>query len=134
MLFSEGKGQRTGGIPLTGFHGIVADLDLCVGCFACEVACKEENHVAMGTHRLRVIAIGPEDCDGRLRADFVPMMTDECTFCNHRLNQNLGPRCVDNCPTDALLFCQNPKELLSLLHSGRRLQICKLMGEFVAFG
>lgn len=29
---------------------MVIDLDRCIGCFACEVACKQENNVALGVY------------------------------------------------------------------------------------
>jgi Fe-S-cluster-containing dehydrogenase component len=111
--------------------GIVADLDLCVGCYACEVACKQENNVPIGTRWIRVIGVGPEELDGKLRIDFIPVMTEECTLCEHRFSQNLEPTCVDNCPTQALRFCRNSYEVLEALHSGRRFQICKVKSEVI---
>jgi len=113
--------------------GIVADLDLCVGCYACEVACKQENNVPIGTRWIRVTGVGPEELDGRSRIDFVPVMTDECTLCEHRLIRNQEPRCVDNCPTQALKFCGNPYEVLKALHSGRRVQMCKVKSEVMCY-
>ncbi len=29
---------------------LVIDLDRCIGCFACEVACKNENNVPLGVY------------------------------------------------------------------------------------
>ena len=29
-------------------EALVANLDLCMGCLACEVACKQEHHLAEG--------------------------------------------------------------------------------------
>jgi len=115
-------------------YGIVADLDFCVGCYACEVACKQENNVPEGTRWIKVVGIGPEELSGRPRLDFIPMMTEECKLCEHRLSQNLEPRCVDNCPTQALRFCKNATELLAVLQNGRRCQICKLKGGVPAHG
>ena len=112
-------------------YGIVVDLDLCVGCYACEVACKQENNVPIGTRWIRVIDVGPEELDGKLRIDFIPVMTDECTLCEHRLSQNLEPRCVDNCPTKALQCYKNTTELLAALQDGRRCQVCKVKSEVI---
>ena len=114
--------------------GILADLDLCVGCYACEVACKQENNVHIGTKWIKVISVGPEFFNGKPRADFFPMMTEECTLCEHRLSENLEPRCVDNCPTEALKLCNGNTELLAALQSGKRFQICKLKGQVPIFG
>ena len=115
-------------------YGIFVDLDLCTGCHACEIACKQENSVPVGTRWIKVVHVGPEELDGKLRMDFMPVMTDGCTFCEHRINQNLEPRCVGNCPTQALYFCQNYAEILSVVRDSRRLQLCKLEGEVPAFG
>ena len=115
-------------------YGILVDLDLCVGCYACEVACKQENGVPIGTRWIQVVTIGPKKVDGKLRMDFLPMLTEGCTFFEHRLKENLEPRCVDNCPTQALEFCKDATELLAALQSGKRCQVCKLEGQMPAFG
>ena len=114
--------------------GIIVDLDLCVGCYACEVACKQENNVPIGTRWIKVVSVGPEKLDGKPRMDFIPVMTEECTLCEHRLLQNLEPRCVENCPTEAFRFCNNATEILAAPQSGKRYQVCKLRGEVPAFG
>ena len=44
---------------------ILCDLDLCVGCYACEVACKQENSVPEGVRWIRLATIGPEKVDGK---------------------------------------------------------------------
>lgn len=113
--------------------GILADLDACVGCYACEIACKQENNVPVGTRWIKVIAIGPDKVEDRLQMDFVPTITDECTLCQPRLNEGLEPRCVGNCPTQALRFFRDAKELLFTLQSERRFQICKIKGDVPAF-
>ena len=113
--------------------GIIADLDLCVGCYACEVACKQENDVPINTRWVRVVPVGPESVNGKLWIDFIPVMTDGCTFCEHRLKENLEPRCVANCPTEALRFYSNAAEIIKALQGGRRFQVCKLKGEVPAF-
>lgn len=38
---------------------LVIDLDRCIGCFACEMACKQENNVPLGVHYNKVLSIGP---------------------------------------------------------------------------
>ncbi|MDF3001120.1 MAG: [NiFe]-hydrogenase apoprotein ferredoxin-type subunit, partial [Bacillota bacterium] len=37
----------------------VVDLDRCIGCKGCQVACKMENHVALGSNRITVREVGP---------------------------------------------------------------------------
>lgn len=110
-------------------RGIFKDLDACVGCYTCEVACKQENNVPVGTKWIRVVPIGPEELNGKLVVDFLHVLTEECTLCEHRLKENLLPRCVDNCPMQALRFCKNAGEMLALTQSGKRIQPCKTVGE-----
>jgi Fe-S-cluster-containing dehydrogenase component len=118
---------------MSDLNGIIKDLDLCVGCYACEVACKQENNVPIGTKWVRVIPVGPEKINNNLRMDFLSEMTDKCTCCDHRLKENLLPRCVDNCPMGALRFCKDSTEILIALRSGRRIQPCKVKGEVPFF-
>ena len=115
-------------------HGLLVNLDICVGCYACEVACKQENNVPTGTKWINVVTVGPEELYGSLSMDFVPVMTEACTLCDHRLRKNRKPSCVDNCPTSALVYCGSPRRILAILRNGKRFQICKLKGEAPAFG
>jgi Fe-S-cluster-containing dehydrogenase component len=113
-------------------YGILADLDPCVACYACEVACKEENDVPIGTKRIQIVPIGPERVDGKLRMDFIPMLLEGCTLCEHRIKENMLPRCVENCPTQAMVFCRNTAEMVAALQSGKRFQVCKVKGQWTA--
>jgi len=119
---------------MTEFIGILADLDLCVGCYACEIACKQENNVPVGTRWIKVFTIGPKKTNGKIRMEFLPIMTDRCTLCANRLNKGMEPRCVDSCPVKALVVCRRDEDILSLLQSGKRYQVAKLKGEALAFG
>ena len=110
-------------------YGIFKDLDACVGCYSCEVACKAENNLPAGTKWIQVVPVGPEKVNGKLAADFIHVLTNECTLCDHRLKENLLPRCVDNCPMGALRFCRNAGEMVTALQGGRRVQPCKIVGE-----
>lgn len=71
--------------------GFLVDLNNCIGCKACEVACKAENEVPVNSWRLRVkyvdSGVYPE-----VKRSFTPMR------CNHCEN---AP-CVRVCPVSAL--------------------------------
>ena len=59
---------------------ILADLDLCVGCYSCEVACKQEMEVSYGTRFIEIVALGPQKIDGKLKMDFLPILAAEIIF------------------------------------------------------
>ena len=40
-------------------NAIVVDLDRCSGCFSCEIACKMENGIALGSYYNKVMTVGP---------------------------------------------------------------------------
>ena len=71
---------------------IVVDIKYCIGCWACEMACKQENNVPVGIKWLNVIKIGPKMVGDRLRMDFIPM---RCRHCSK------AP-CIQACPEDAI--------------------------------
>jgi formate dehydrogenase iron-sulfur subunit len=96
--------------------GFFTDTSVCIGCKACEVACKEWNHVpedglamlgssydntgALGASTWRHVAFieqpAAEPPEGDGRADFRWLMSsDVCKHCTHA-------GCLDVCPTGSL--------------------------------
>jgi len=107
-------------------YGIMADLDRCVGCHACEIACKQEHSLPPGLNWIKVLKVGPEKVGGRLRMEFIPIMLDGCIMCADKDGDS--PACVVNCPTDALVVADTA-EVLRLLGSGGRYRLCKIRAE-----
>ncbi len=70
---------------------LVIDLDRCIGCHSCEVACKQENGVALGVNWNKVLAVGPIGTFPDLEQYFLPAVCQEC----------YDPACVEACPTGA---------------------------------
>jgi Fe-S-cluster-containing dehydrogenase component len=72
-------------------YGMVIDLHACVGCAACDIACKRENNVpdgfAWSNHMIETTGTFPD-----VRYRYIP------TLCNHCSD---AP-CVANCPTTAM--------------------------------
>ena len=69
----------------------VVDLDRCIGCKGCQVACKMENDVPLGANRTMVYQVGPTGTYPELEMYFLPSMCQQCE----------NPSCVDACPTGA---------------------------------
>ena len=84
----------------------LVDLDRCIGCYACEIACKDENDLAPGTRRVKVNAVDV----GEFNRFYVPAFTldkrgvDGCTLCPQLQAEERRPACVHNCLTNALVF------------------------------
>ena len=77
-------------------YAIVTDLNRCVGCLACTVACKTVNSVPIGNYWNKVLRIGPNPReDGGHFPDvdmyFLPVGCQHCE----------NPACVSVCPTEA---------------------------------
>ena len=77
-------------------YAIVTDLNRCVGCLACMVACKAVNNVPIGSYWNKVLRIGPSLKPGATSAHDVEMyyLPVQCQHCEN-------PECVKVCPTQA---------------------------------
>jgi formate dehydrogenase iron-sulfur subunit len=109
LLAGDGDPARRDGYadhpPRMGFF---TDTSVCIGCKACEVACKEWNHVpedglnltgmsydnsaGLGADTWRHVAFIEQHTDGDIRW---LMSSDVCKHCTHAA-------CLDVCPTGAL--------------------------------
>ncbi|MFC2056742.1 4Fe-4S dicluster domain-containing protein [Chloroflexota bacterium] len=70
---------------------IVFDLDMCVGCHSCTVACKMENNVRLGEFWSKVLQIGPTGTFPDLELYWLPVLCQHCR----------DPQCTKVCPTGA---------------------------------
>ncbi|MDR3316123.1 MAG: 4Fe-4S dicluster domain-containing protein [Coriobacteriales bacterium] len=77
-------------------YAIVTDLDRCVGCLACSVACKIVNTVPIGQFWNKTLRIGPNPkAEGGNWPDIeLYYLTVQCQHCD-------VPQCVEVCPTGA---------------------------------
>ena len=77
-------------------YAIVTDLNRCVGCLACMVACKVVNNVPIGNYWDKALRIGPTKKEGATSDHDVEMyyLPMQCQHCEK-------PECVHVCPTEA---------------------------------
>ena len=75
---------------------IITDLNRCVGCLACSVACKAVNNVPIGSYWNKVLRIGPNPRQegGQWPDVYTYFLTVQCQHCKN-------PACVQVCPTEA---------------------------------
>ena len=84
----------------------LVDLDRCIGCYACEIACKDENDLTSGVRRVKVTVVDV----GEFNRFYVPVFemnkrgVDACTLCLQLQAESRRPACVHNCLTNALYF------------------------------
>lgn len=70
---------------------IVVDLDYCLNCKGCEIACKCENNLPLGERWNRVLTCGPYGTFPDLSQYYLPVMCQQCE----------NAPCVHVCPTGA---------------------------------
>jgi tetrathionate reductase subunit B len=73
-------------------YAMTIDLDNCVGCRSCVIACRAEWELQDGKSRCWVTSVGPEEiAPGKLASTFY---VGQCNHCDE-------PACVKECPTSA---------------------------------
>lgn len=78
-------------------YAIVTDLNRCVGCLACSVACKALNGVQPGSFWNKTIRVGPNPTpggSGQYPDVEMYFLTLQCQHC-------ATPKCTEVCPTGA---------------------------------
>jgi Fe-S-cluster-containing dehydrogenase component len=82
-------------------HVVVIDLDRCIGCWACGIACKMKNNLSEGQWWLRVDTTA-EGGPGQ-RKHYVPVI-ERCSYTSGQAERGMLPDCVKACPVDAMRF------------------------------
>jgi Fe-S-cluster-containing dehydrogenase component len=82
--------------------GLLINYEFCVGCHACEIACKQEHGRPAEEYGIRVQEIEPEVAGGKLY--YYPFPTDHCKLCGKRIAKGLQPACVTNCWARVMKF------------------------------
>lgn len=92
-------------------YKMLVDVDRCIGCWTCAMACKVGNHLQDDEYRVEVKTHGsglgidrPEGVYPDLRMWWQPIYLPSCTFCAERIAEDLPQFCVMDCPTQALAF------------------------------
>jgi molybdopterin-containing oxidoreductase family iron-sulfur binding subunit len=81
---------------------VMVDYDRCIGCRYCMIACPYNNRVfnwraPVQDPPAETVAVGTQPARPK-------GVVEKCTFCYHRVDQGLDPRCVVACPTGARFF------------------------------
>lgn len=89
-----------------GRKGLLFDMEYCTGCFACTVACKQENGYDADTWGIRIIEQIYTRPDGHVQIDNVPFPTTLCTMCAGRIGSGFDdkPSCVKHCQSQCIEY------------------------------
>ena len=90
--------------------GMVIDLDRCIGCWACAVACKMENSVGEGLWWQEVLTIGGPTIDTSAGTYPLARKHYEPRNCFHCAD----PPCLPVCPTEAVV--QRADGIVEIVH------------------
>ena len=90
---------------------ILVDLQRCIGCWTCSLACKVGNNLPDDEFFLTVRTLGSGEGIDRpagvwpdLHMSWQPIWTTKCVKCAGRLSAGKPPYCVDSCPCGALFI------------------------------
>ena len=77
---------------MTKEYTLVVNTSDCVGCSACEIACKQEHNLPIGPRWIRVYPDCPREIEGKLQLRYT---VTHCMHCSQ-------PPCKDACPVGAI--------------------------------
>lgn len=90
---------------------MLVDLQRCVGCWTCAMACKVGNGLADDEYRITVRTNGsgagidrPQGVYPELKMNWQPIYHQSCTFCASNVAEGNPQYCVMDCPTQALAW------------------------------
>lgn len=86
--------------------GLLYDMEYCTGCFACTVACKQENGFDADTWGKKVIEQIYTFPNGHVQVDNVPFPTKLCNYCAKRISsgEDDQPACVKACQSSIIYY------------------------------
>jgi Fe-S-cluster-containing dehydrogenase component len=84
-------------------NGLLIQQDWCTGCYACEVACKQEHNFPEGMVGIKVyelVSSGPD----KVYVDYAPVITRFCDLCAERTKNGEEPACVKHCQATCINY------------------------------
>ena len=81
-----------------------ADIERCIGCHACEVACQQE-HGGDAKERIKIEESEVLDTQqGEVTVNFIPTILRNCLIESHMRSSKSYPVCMTVCPTRTILL------------------------------
>jgi Fe-S-cluster-containing dehydrogenase component len=85
-------------------YGLLIDYEYCTGCFACQVACAQENRWPAGMGGIMVLEIVQTLPNDKAYLTFLPFPTELCILCAPRTKKGLEPACVKHCMARCITY------------------------------
>jgi len=89
---------------------MLVNLERCIGCWSCAMACKIGNGLDDDKWWMTVRTLGsgegidrPAGVYPKLTMGWMPVWSKKCISCPERISEDREPYCVHSCPTKALL-------------------------------
>ena len=83
--------------------GLLIEYEYCTGCYACEVACKQEHNFTGGMVGIKVNEVVTESPEN-VHIDFIPVTTRFCDLCAERTARGEQPACVKHCQSICMMY------------------------------
>ena len=86
-------------------YGLLFNLDRCTGCRTHEIVCRHEGNEIISKPMHTVAKSAPGSSEAKMW--YFPFSQRQCHTskeCAKRVASGLKPRCVENCPAEALQF------------------------------
>ncbi len=84
-------------MPKSDKNGLLIDYEYCTGCFACTVACCQENGWEAPMSGIKILEIIQDLPKDKAWLTFLPFPTELCVLCRKRTKKGLLPACVQHC-------------------------------------
>ena len=85
-------------------YGLLIDYEFCTGCYACQVACKQEYGWPEGMGGIEVKEFVENLPKDKQYLKFMPMPTELCVLCAGRTAKGLQPACVQTCMANCMKY------------------------------
>ena len=101
--------------------GLLFDMEYCTGCFACTVACKQENQFDADTWGIKMLEQIYTYPNGHVQVDNVPFPTNLCNMCHDRIAKGIDdkPACVKACQ-GSIIYYGTAEELVDKMSELKR--------------
>lgn len=82
-------------------YGLWIDVEFCTGCHSCEMACRQEHDYQGDQWGIRIQEIFLNNGQSY---DYLPVPTNLCNLCAHRVANGQQPACVHHCMAQVMAF------------------------------